>query len=101
MPFNGHLVITDAIGKGLITLVSALGGARPIFVFTMTALGGDLREIHEGRHGIEAAFSIDGCSGNGDYFSGLGGSSSRSNPPPNSLPRRDGGHALPPRLVRN
>ena len=45
MPFNGHLVITDAIGKGLITLVSALGGARPIFVFTMTAQGGDLREI--------------------------------------------------------
>ena len=43
MPFNGHLVITYVIGKGLIALVSALGGARPIFVFTMTALGGDLR----------------------------------------------------------
>jgi drug/metabolite transporter (DMT)-like permease len=39
MPFNGHLLITYAIGKGPIALVSALGGARPIFVFTMTALG--------------------------------------------------------------
>lgn len=39
MPFNGHLLITYAIGKGPIALVSALGGARPIFVFSMTALG--------------------------------------------------------------
>jgi len=39
MPFNGHMLITYAIGKGPIALVSALGGARPIFVFSMTALG--------------------------------------------------------------
>jgi len=39
MPFNGHLLITYAIGKGPVALVSALGGARPIFVFSMTALG--------------------------------------------------------------
>jgi hypothetical protein len=39
MPFNGHLLITYAIGKGPIALVSALGGARPIFVFSMTAIG--------------------------------------------------------------
>lgn len=39
MPFNGHLLITYAIGKGPIALVSSLGGARPIFVFSMTALG--------------------------------------------------------------
>jgi len=39
MPFNGHLLITYAIGKGPIALVSSLGGARPIFVFTMSALG--------------------------------------------------------------
>ena len=38
MPFNGHLLITYAIGKGSIALVSALGGARPIFVFSMTAM---------------------------------------------------------------
>ncbi|HJP28449.1 MAG TPA: hypothetical protein QF694_06540, partial [Dehalococcoidia bacterium] len=38
MPFNGHLLITYAIGKGPIALVSALGGARPIFVFSMTAM---------------------------------------------------------------
>ena len=39
MPFNGHLLITYAIGKGPVALVSALGGARPIFVFSLTALG--------------------------------------------------------------
>lgn len=39
MPFNGHLLITYAIGKGPIALVSSLGGARPIFVFSMSALG--------------------------------------------------------------
>jgi drug/metabolite transporter (DMT)-like permease len=39
MPFNGHLLITYAIGNGPIALVSSLGGARPIFVFSMTALG--------------------------------------------------------------
>ena len=39
MPFNGHLLITYAIGKGPIALVSSLGGARPIFVFTLSALG--------------------------------------------------------------
>jgi len=39
MPFNGHLLITYAIGKGPIALVSSLGGARPIFVFGMSALG--------------------------------------------------------------
>jgi drug/metabolite transporter (DMT)-like permease len=39
MPFNGHLLITYAIGKGPIALVSALGGARPIFVFSLTAMG--------------------------------------------------------------
>lgn len=39
MPFNGHLLITYAIGKGPVALVAALGGARPIFVFSMTALG--------------------------------------------------------------
>jgi drug/metabolite transporter (DMT)-like permease len=38
MPFNGHLLVTYAIGKGPIALVSSLGGARPIFVFSMTAL---------------------------------------------------------------
>ncbi len=32
------MLITYAIGKGPIALVSALGGARPIFVFSMTAL---------------------------------------------------------------
>ena len=39
MPFNGHLLITYAIGNGPVALVSALGGARPIFIFTMTTLG--------------------------------------------------------------
>ena len=39
MPFAGHLLITYAIGKGPVALVSALGGARPIFVFSLTALG--------------------------------------------------------------
>jgi len=39
MPFNGHLLITYAIAKGPIALVSSLGGARPIFVFSMSALG--------------------------------------------------------------
>lgn len=39
MPFTGHLLITYAIGKGPIALVSALGGARPIFVFSLSALG--------------------------------------------------------------
>ncbi|MDA1280123.1 MAG: EamA family transporter [Chloroflexi bacterium] len=39
MPFNGHLLVTYAIGKGPVALVSALGGARPIFVFSLTALG--------------------------------------------------------------
>ena len=38
-PFNGHLLITYAIGNGPVALVSALGGARPIFIFTMTTLG--------------------------------------------------------------
>ena len=39
MPFNGHLLITYAIGIGPVALVSALGGARPIFVFSMSVLG--------------------------------------------------------------
>ena len=39
MPFTGHLLITFAIGRGPIALVSALGGARPIFVFSLSALG--------------------------------------------------------------
>jgi hypothetical protein len=39
MPFVGHLLITYAIGKGPVAVVSALGGARPIFVFSLTALG--------------------------------------------------------------
>ncbi len=39
MPFTGHLLITYAIGKGPIALVSALGGARPIFVFSLSAAG--------------------------------------------------------------
>jgi drug/metabolite transporter (DMT)-like permease len=39
MPFTGHLLITYAIGKGPIALVSALGGARPIFVFSLSVLG--------------------------------------------------------------
>ena len=39
MPFNGHLLVTYAIGKGPVALVSALGGARPIFVFSLSALG--------------------------------------------------------------
>lgn len=39
MPFVGHLLVTYAIGKGPVALVSALGGARPIFVFSLTALG--------------------------------------------------------------
>ncbi len=39
MPFTGHLLITYAIGKGPIALVSALGGARPIFVFSLSAVG--------------------------------------------------------------
>ncbi|NQW21426.1 MAG: EamA family transporter [Chloroflexi bacterium] len=39
MPFNGHLLVTYAIGKGPIALVSSLGGARPIFVFSMSVLG--------------------------------------------------------------
>ena len=39
MPFNGHLFVTYAIGKGPVALVSALGGARPIFVFSLAALG--------------------------------------------------------------
>ena len=39
MPFNGHLLITYAIGIGPVALVSALGGARPIFVFSMSLLG--------------------------------------------------------------
>ena len=39
MPFTGHLLITYAIGKGPIALVSALGGARPIFVFSLSATG--------------------------------------------------------------
>ncbi len=39
MPFVGHLLITYAIGRGPVAVVSALGGARPIFVFSLTALG--------------------------------------------------------------
>ncbi|MBN4059374.1 DMT family transporter [Dehalococcoides mccartyi] len=39
MPFAGHLLITYAIGKGPVALVSALGGARPIFVFSLSAIG--------------------------------------------------------------
>ena len=39
MPFVGHLLITYAIGRGPVALVSALGGARPIFVFSLSALG--------------------------------------------------------------
>lgn len=39
MPFTGHLLITYAIGKGPIALVASLGGARPIFVFSLTAIG--------------------------------------------------------------
>ncbi len=42
MPFAGHLLITYAIGKGPIALVSALGGARPIFVFSLSAIGARL-----------------------------------------------------------
>jgi drug/metabolite transporter (DMT)-like permease len=38
MPFSGHLLVTYAIGKGPIALVLSLGGARPIFLFMMTAL---------------------------------------------------------------
>ena len=38
-PFAGHLLITYAIGKGPVALVSALGGARPIFVFSLSAIG--------------------------------------------------------------
>ena len=39
MPFTGHLLITFAIGKGPIALVSALGGTRPIFVFSLSVAG--------------------------------------------------------------
>jgi hypothetical protein len=39
MPFTGHLLVTYAFGKGPVALVSALGGARPIFVFSLSALG--------------------------------------------------------------
>ena len=42
MPFNGHLLVTYAIGKGPVALVSALGGARPIFVFGLSVLGARL-----------------------------------------------------------
>ena len=38
MPFSGHLLITYAISQGPIALVSALGGARPIFVFSLTVI---------------------------------------------------------------
>lgn len=39
MPFAGHLLITFAIARGPVALVSALGGARPIFVFSLSAIG--------------------------------------------------------------
>lgn len=38
MPFAGHLLITFAIARGPVALVSALGGARPIFVFSLSAI---------------------------------------------------------------
>lgn len=42
MPFLGHLLITTAISRGPVGLVAALGGSRPIFIFSLSYLGSRL-----------------------------------------------------------